>query len=110
MNKEIREVIEICEQWEDGKIPTIKEVEKVAYCDLMPLYESENYEIKNFIEHTFKGVLEKYAMDWDDFDENYPNNPYHIGYAFNGNLYITGYTGAAGRYWNDTYIETICKR
>lgn len=39
--------------------------------------------------------------EWDEFDENYPNNPYKYGYEVNDRKYATGYTGAAGKFWRD---------
>lgn len=70
---------------------------------------NEDYETKIFIEDTFKEVLERYGKEWDDYDENYPYNPYHTGYELYGEIFITGYTGVSGRYWNYDQEETICK-
>ena len=107
--KKIEKVFKICESWNNGKIPTLEELKTVAYTDLMPLYENEDYETRIFIEDTFKEVLKKYGKYWDDFDENYPNNPYYIGYELHGEIFITAYTGVGGRYWNNNDYETLCR-
>lgn len=36
---------------------------------------------------------------WDDFNDQFPNNPHYVGVVINGKRYITGYTGVVGNYW-----------
>lgn len=54
-------------------------------------------------------VVARFATgSWDDYDAEYPNNPYLYGDFIespNGErtYYATGYTGVAGCYWDSYY-------
>lgn len=61
--------------------------------------------ILNYFEHWLE-MLENSLLssDYDDSNELYPNNLYHYGFKTKRFIFIMGYTGVAGRYW-----ETLIK-
>jgi hypothetical protein len=47
---------------------------------------------------------------WDDLDPKYPNNTYNWGFKLDGYLFIRGYSGEAGMYWNQgNGLYTLCR-
>lgn len=100
------EALVICNAWYNYEELSDEDVDFIAYCDLKGLSPY----FQKMIANVFNAFMKDHnAEDWDDYDENYPNNPFHEGYKYNGNIYITNYTGDAGRYWNGSLYERICK-
>lgn len=103
--EEIR-CLEFVNKWVCGDSISDEDLNIVAYTDLsgfvQPFFDSI---IVSFVE-----FMEQYGHDWTSRDGNYPYDSYHVGYEFNGDIYITDYIGDEGCYWNkesDKY--TICR-
>ena len=103
MNK----LIKICEKFNRGKDIYCEELEYVAYFDMHDFSD----QLRKYVVDTFFSVMDLDCFEeWDDYDPQYPNNPYHIGFKDkdNGTIFVTGYTGVAGRFWRKDNDWCIC--
>ena len=84
---------------------------EIAYGGLIELvYEITTAYSWDELDYTQQVTLKKalnfiksFSFDWDDSNEDFPNNLYHVGFAVDQYIFCTGYTGIAGNYWG-----TIC--
>lgn len=104
-NKEEVRCLEFVNKWVCGDSVSDEDIATVAYADLSGLVQP----FVDLIKKSFVEFMEQYGEYWSDYDEKYPNNTFHEGYELDGNVYITWYSGDAGRYWNEDDRYTICR-
>lgn len=65
----------------------------------------ENFEAAEYLQQYFESLVNRlhYGFLAKDYDESDSHNPYMYGYTIGKYIFITNYTGIAGKYWN-----TIC--
>lgn len=98
--------LEFVNKWKCGDSISSSEIDTVAYADLSGLVQP----FVELITTSFFEFMEQYGESWDDAsDPWYPSGPFHEGYELGGQIYITWYTGDAGRYWNEDDRYTICR-
>ncbi len=86
--------------------------EELEIEDLVFIAEADftNLSHKTFLrmDEVLCGMLSRYGKRIDEYDEEYPNNPYRTGFELDGYRFWTGYTGVAGRYWGN-YLAEVTK-
>lgn len=97
MKKELKRCLGIAKSWKRGEGLSFEEIYTLAYTDIRKLKGKDWLAINN----TLMSALHTYGKEWDEYDEEFPNNPYRFGYVLEGHVFVTGYTGIAGHYWTD---------
>ena len=101
MTNEEKRARELCSKQE----LSFKEIKELAYTNM----HGFSYGTYRWVWSVVMGILKEEGEEWDDHDPDYPNNTYNCGYVFNGDIFITGYTGNAGCYWNDEQNFSVCR-
>lgn len=75
-------------------------------------YSPLNYKQRETFEKLrsfFIAILDEYGEEWSGKNPDFPNNPYYTGYKYKGYIFVTNYTGLAGRHWGDRFCFEIYK-
>ena len=97
MKKELRKCLEICKSWKSGKDISFEDICTLAYTDLRDLGNKDWHDVSNVLHK----ALQTYGDVWSEYDKYFPRNTYRFGYVLENHVFVTGYTGVAGRYWMD---------
>ena len=95
----------IIKKFSEGKAISKDELDYIAYFNLRELSDEES----DIVENAFFNIMHTYGEPWSDYDENFPDNPFHERYLVDGKVYITSYSGVAGEYWHTSDEWPICK-
>lgn len=98
MNKKVKKCLEIVKRFKAGENVSFDDVCTLAYTDISEL-ETEEW---LSVEDVLMSILCTYGKDWSEYDDRFPNNTYRFGHVLEDHLFITGYTGVAGRYWMES--------
>lgn len=88
---------------EHNKTIEMEDVRILAYTEFE--WDDPMYDRAWEVFHNIMALIGEY---WDDCNEDYLNSAYHTGYEVDGEVFITNYTGVAGRYWNNGDLVTVC--
>lgn len=97
MKKELKRCLGIVKSWKRGENISFEEIYTLAYTDIRKLKDKDWLAIND----TLLSALHTYGEEWNEYDEDFPNNPYRFGYVLGGHVFVSGYTGIAGPYWID---------
>lgn len=110
-NKDSKIFIDICDKYNEGFPISFREFHELAYSNLIDLTWDE-YE---YCVNTLNAILTTHGEAWNersecgDCDCGCDMSTAHYGFILADQLFVTGYDGSAGIYWNNNDCRTICK-
>lgn len=64
---------------------------------------------RDFIRDEVEKLNESRDAFMSDYREEFTRNVYRYGFIKDGYPFVTGYTGIAGEYWQDSFPYTLCE-